>query len=305
MNLRRLLPSMSLLVAFEASARLASFTRAADELALTQSAVSRQVQTLEELLGVALFVRVRRHIVLTEVGNIYREEVAAALGRIREASARVVRSTDGSRILRLSTIPTFSSKFILPRIHTFYDAYPEIQVDIRSRFDNNRPDFSEDEADAAIIAGHGHWSGVVSHSLVPVEMAVIASPDLMASRALKNPEDLHAHLLLRIKVRPDDWVEWFTANNLPYSRMRFGPSFELTSHMIQAATSGVGVGLLPKALIDEELSAGILVSPFPAMKTERSYYLVYPETSASLPSLQAFRTWLLSLLDENRCAPGS
>jgi DNA-binding transcriptional LysR family regulator len=286
---------MSLLLAFEASARLGSFTRAAEEIALTQSAVSRQVQTLEELLGIALFVRVRRHIALTEAGTRYWEEVSASLDRIRRATSRAVSLNERHRTLRLSAMPTFGSKRILPHLHSFYAAHPDLMVNIDSRFDNEHTDFLKDDIDATIITGTGQWPGLVAHPLVPVSLVVIASPALLARIPLRRQEDLQSHLLLRVSVRPDDWAQWFAAHGLQASRMRLGPAFELTSHVIQSVVSGVGIGLLPKALVEEELSTGELVSPLSPMSTDRSYYLCYPPASESLPPLVAFREWLSEL----------
>jgi len=182
MNQQRLLPSMSLLQAFEAAARHGSFTRAAEELSLTPSAVSRQVQALEALLEVALFRRAGRRIALTDIGALYAKETSAALERIRSASAQVAAFRTGVGSLHLATVPTFSSKWLLPRLANFYALHPGMLVHMHSRIADFDMDLSG--MDVAIRIGDGHWPGLLSHELVEDRRVVIASPQLLLRQPL-------------------------------------------------------------------------------------------------------------------------
>ncbi|WP_175654017.1 LysR substrate-binding domain-containing protein [Pseudomonas sp. Marseille-P9899] len=291
MNYRNLTPSMSLLLAFEAAARHESYTRAAVELSLTQSAVSRQVQALEQQLGVILFRREGRTVKLTEVGRLYQREISEALGRIRSATLHAIAHQAGGGNLRLATLPTFGSTWLLPRLHEFYRRHPEVQVHINSRIEP--VDFATSGIDAAIVVASGDQPGLVCHLLHAEELVVILSPALAASREVWTPEDISRQVLLSVANNPHAWGDWFTHHGLAHQAMRLGPSFELTSHLIQAVRADIGIGLVPRILITDELAEGKLVSPVLPYASARSYYLVYPPRNQSLPALEAFREWLL------------
>lgn len=295
MNYRNLTPSMSLLLAFEAAARHESYTRAAVELSLTQSAVSRQVQALEQQLGVILFRREGRTVKLTEVGRVYQREISEALGRIRSATLHAIAHQAGGGNLRLATLPTFGSKWLLPRLHEFYRRHPEVLVHINSRIEP--VDFATSGIDAAIVVASGEQPGLVSHLLHAEELVVILSPALAASRPRWTTEDISQQVLLNVANNPHAWGDWFTHHGLAHQAMRLGPSFELTSHLIQAVRADIGIGLVPRILITDELAEGKLVSPVLPYASTRSYYLVYPARNQSLPALEAFRAWLLEELD--------
>lgn len=291
MNYRNLTPSMSLLLAFEAAARHESYTRAAVELSLTQSAVSRQVQALEQQLGVILFRREGRTVKLTEVGRVYQREISEALGRIRSATLHAIAHQAGGGNLRLATLPTFGSAWLLPRLHEFYRRHPEVLVHINSRIEP--VDFATSGIDAAIVVASGEQPGLVCHLLHAEELVVILSPALAASREHWTPEDISQHVLLNVANNPHAWGDWFTHHGLAHQAMRLGPSFELTSHLIQAVRADIGIGLVPRILVTDELAEGKLVSPALPYASARSYYLVYPARNQSLPALEAFREWLL------------
>ena len=181
MNYRHLTPSMSLLLAFEAAARHESYTRAAMELSLTQSAVSRQVQALEQQLGLTLFRREGRQVQLTDVGRLYQREMSEALGRIRSATLQALAYQSGVGTLRLATLPTFGSKWLLPRLHAFYSAHPGMLVHIHSRIETIN--FDTSEIDAAICVGGGEWPGLTALPLHTEELVAIASAQLSATRS--------------------------------------------------------------------------------------------------------------------------
>ncbi|WP_369987496.1 LysR substrate-binding domain-containing protein [Pseudomonas xanthosomatis] len=290
MNYRHLTPSMSLLLAFEAAARHESYTRAAVELSLTQSAVSRQVQALEQQLGLTLFRREGRQVQLTDVGRLYQRELSEALGRIRSATLQALAYQSGVGNLRLATLPTFGSKWLLPRLHAFYSAHPGMLVHIHSRIE--AINFDTSEIDAAIGVASHDLPGLVCHRLHAEELVVILPPQA-AAEGPWDPARISGQLLLNVANNPHAWGEWFSHHALPHRAMRLGPSFELTSHLIQAVRAGIGIGLVPRILVEDELAGGELVSAGAPFASQRSYYLIYPPRNEALPSLRAFRSWLL------------
>jgi DNA-binding transcriptional LysR family regulator len=296
MNPKRLTPSMSLLLAFEAAARHGSFTKAADELALTQSAVSRQVQALEASLEVALFKRDGRHIELTAAGALYQHELAGALARIRSATLQTIARKGEGEILHLGVLPTFASKWLMPRMPEFHGRHPDCLVHIHSRI--FPADLSRDAGDmsAIIAAGSGHWPGFIAHRLLSETMLVVASPAALPAHASMTLAEVSQQVLLNVVSRPHAWSQWFEQVGLaqPVHR-RHGPSFELTAHLIQAAVAGIGIGLVPSLLVQDELAAGTLVALCEPLDSGRGYYLAYPAPYEHLPALKAFREWLLEL----------
>lgn len=292
MNYRRLTPSMSLLLVFEAAARHESYTRAAEELSLSQSAISRQVQTLEEQLSVSLFRREGRTVRLTDAGRRYYIELGAALGRIRSATLQVMSHQSGGGTLSLATLPTFGSKWLLPHLHGFYQAHPGVTVHIHSRIGNI--DFNTGEIDAAITVGTGEWPDLTAHRLYHEFLVAVASPHAVKGKKAPAPDWAAKQTLLTVSSNPQAWSEWFTHYQLDHRQMRIGPSFELTSHLIQAVMAGMGIGLVPRVLVEDELSRGELLALGEAIPSQRSYYLVYPKRNETLPSLVAFREWLLN-----------
>lgn len=292
---------MSLLLAFESSARHESYTRAAAELSLTQSAVSRQVQALEQQLGVTLFRREGRSVVLTDVGRLYQRELSDALGRIRSATLQAIAYQAGGGNLRLATLPTFGSKWLLPRLHEFYAAHPGILVHINSRIE--AIDFETSGIDAAIVVAGDDLPGLICHRLHAEELVIVLSPAIAASRDIWRAQDISEQVLLTVANNPTAWGEWFTQHDLPHRNMRLGPSFEVTSHLIQAVRAGIGIGLIPRILVTEELAGKDLVSPAAPFASRRSYYLTYPPRNEAMPSLRAFRSWLLGAIDASYHQP--
>jgi DNA-binding transcriptional LysR family regulator len=303
MNQRHLTPSMSLLLAFEAAARHESYTRAATELSLTQSAVSRQVQALEQHLGVKLFRREGRAVQLTDVGRLYQREMSEALGRIRSATLQAIAYHAGGGNLRLATLPTFGSKWLLPRLHDFYSTHPGMLIHINSRIDTI--DFATSGIDAAIVVANADMPDLISHRLHAEELIVIVSAAVAGTRDVWSAQSISEQLLLNVANNPNAWGEWFTHHALPHRSMRLGPSFELTSHLIQAVRAGIGIGLVPRILVSDEVASGELVNLGPPLASQRSYYLIYPPRNEALPSLRAFRTWLLEQIQTPAPAPSA
>lgn len=292
MNLRRLTPSISLLLAFEAAARHQSFARAADELSLTQSAVSRQVAALEDMLEIQLFHRNGKRVSLTDAGTLYASSISNVLESLRKASLQVISFKSESRTLRLALLPTFGSRWLLPRLHRFYKEHPGIVVHIHTRVGEIN-DFAGAGVDASIGVRDRHSAGAEILELCREVLVPIVSPKLLLDKPLTHPNDLADHLLLHVSSRPEQWPAWLHGQNLQLRNCRAGPHFEVTDHLIQAACAGVGVGLVPRVLVEDEIARGELVIPFPyRIDDERVFCLAYPVYNAHLPHLRAFRAWL-------------
>ncbi len=291
---RRDLPSLSSLEAFEAAARHLSFTRAADDLHITQGAVSRQVQALEEQLGVVLFHRVRKRIALTAAGAAYLPKVRAALDRLEAATAQL-RTFKGASAgaLNLAILPTFGTKWLIPRLPAFMAAHPEVLVNFSTRLDVF--DFADEDLDAAIHHGEKDWPGPVAlDHLMDEEVLVMGSPALVRKAGLRAPADVAGQVHLQLASRPTAWREWLDGVGLRGLDGRRGPRFEHHAMVIQAAVAGLGLAVLPRFLVEEELRTERLVSPFPkATVRSGAYWLVCPETRHDAPALAAFRGWLL------------
>jgi len=292
MNPRRLTPSMSSLLAFEASARTESFTRAAQQLSLTQSAVSRQVQALEELLGVPLFQRIGRRVVLTDVGRMYRRELAGPLERIRSATLQAIAFQAGGGTLHLAVLPTFGSKWLMPRLPEFHARHPEVLVHVHARTDL---DLEESGMDAAIVVGDGKWPGVRAHHLVDEEMVPVIGPRVARQEPIRTVDDLLRYPLLQVVTRPTAWRDWFSKHGYTGDALKLGPQFDVTSHLIQAVSAGMGIGLVPKVLVEDELRAGTLVNAFAAQAdlSGNGYYLVVSNNREAYAPFALFRAWLL------------
>ena len=285
-------PSLSALAAFEAAARHGSFTRAAEELNLTQGAVSRQVALLEQALGVSLFERVRKRVSLTPAGSAYAADVRDGLARLAAATVSAMAFRGASGVLNLAILPTFGTRWLIPRLPRFLDAHPGITINFATRLVPF--DFGRDAVDAAIHFGDPVWPGAELHRLMGEEIVPVAAPSLIARTRLAEPADMLRVPLLQQSTRPRAWANWLEQQGLAPERAMMGPRFEQFAMVSQAAVAGLGLAIVPRFLIEEELRSGVLVVPFdrPVRGTE-GYYLVYPEARAGLPAIIAFRDWLL------------
>lgn len=288
---RRFLPSMSLLSAFEAAARHESFTLAAVELDLTQSAVSRQIRALEDTLGAQLFHRERQKVRLTDAGEIYATEIREALKRISTATLGFRANPQGGS-LNLAILPTFGIKWLAPRLPAFQAACPEITVNLQTRLDPF--DFNSGNIDAAIHFGNDQWPEAETAFLMHETVIPACSPNLLKSAGIVEPSDLIRVPLLHLSSRPDAWERWFEANNVKIDQIH-GMLLDQFALAAQAASSGLGVALLPEFLIRQELMAGDLVPAVnrPLMSTG-SYFLAWPSTRDAHPPLLAFREWIIA-----------
>ncbi len=298
------LPSLNGLRAFEAAARHLSFTRAASELNVTQTAISHQIKRLEDELGLRLFVRQNRSLALTPHARDYLPLVRAAFDDLRLATERLVRK-DGGKVLTVSTIASLAAKWLLPRLTAFQEAHPGI--DVRITTSTGLVDFRKDDVDAAIRYGRGHWPGVRAEWLMADELFPVCSPALLqGSKPLRCPQDLAQHTLLQASGGyDDDWRLWLTAAGLPAEISRQSSlSFDLIFMTIQAAIDGLGVAIGRTSYVQDDIARGRLVVPFKmALPTDAGFYLVTPEGRSDPPKLKAFRQWLKAAAQQKSVSP--
>ncbi|MGD9512328.1 MAG: LysR family transcriptional regulator [Geminicoccaceae bacterium] len=287
---RRFLPSLSLLTAFEAVARTGSITAAAEELSLTQGAVSRQVRALEEQLGAALFVRERQRVRPTVAGAAYAREIRDALRKISGASLNL-RANPAGGTLTLAILPTFGTRWLAPRLPRFLAANPGVTINLTTRL---APfDFRLEPVDAAIHFGRDDWPGGEMVRLRSEQVIPVCSPRLKEELAPARPEDLRPAPLLHLATRPDAWERWFAANGVAAEGVH-GMLLDQFAMVTQATIAGLGLALLPDFLIKEELARGTLVTALDRpLRSEGAYWLVWPVDRADHPPLAAFRAWLV------------
>jgi DNA-binding transcriptional LysR family regulator len=299
-SMRRKIPSTQALACFEAAARHESYTRAAQELALTQSAVSRQVTALEEFLGVALFRRTRHGVALTPSGANYWRQVSRRLQGLERDTLDVMAHQGLGGGLVLAAVPTFATRWLIPRLPALAQNHPDLVVHIETR---TRPFlFADTEFDAALYAGTpeqvANWPGVRAVHLLSEDVVPVCSPTWLQGRGLSpgslTPQALAGLPLLQQSTRPYGWRQWFDAQAIEAPRAMEGPRYELFSMLAVAASHGLGVALMPPLLIESELARGELVLACTAsLRGERGYYLVTPAQDDP-PVLTAFRDWLMA-----------
>ena len=294
------LPSLNGLRAFEAVARHMSFTKAAEELNVTQTAVSHQIRRLEAELGVALFLRLNGGLALSEDGQAYLPGVRAAFQALRYSTEQLLESRD-KNVLTISTLVSFASKWLLPRLPSFQQAFPAI--DVRISASTERVDFRKDAIDAAIRYGRGDWKGLRADFLMSDEVFPVCSPALLSgTKALNTPADLINHTMLQVSgMTAGDWNLWLRAAGQP-PRLAEAPrlTFDLAMMAVQAAVDGQGVCIGRSTYVDDDLRAGRLVAPFDLrLQDDLGFYLVTPVETADSKKIVALRTWLLALRQEN------
>ncbi|MEN2394836.1 LysR family transcriptional regulator [Pseudomonas halotolerans] len=290
--MRRKIPSTVALVSFEAAARHESFTKAAQELSLTQGAICRQIASLEDFLGVELFRRSRRGVKLTEAGLSYSRRVATQLDAVERDTLSVMGHT-GANVIELAVVPTFGTQWLLPRLKDFQQQHPEVTVNLTNR---TRPFlFADTDFDAAIYFGDADWSGTESHKLMGENPMPVCSPTLLGNRTSLTPQALAELPLLQQTTRPYAWRQWFNSQNLNIARDLTGPRYELFSMLAQAAMHDMGVALIPPFLIQRELTEKrLVIANRNALSSLKAYYLMIPERKVESASLRAFRDWLVN-----------
>lgn len=288
----RLLPSLNALKAFEAAARHESFTLAAQELSVTQGAVSHQVKALEAELGCRLFTREPRRLVITAAGESYLAVVRDAFDRLSIGTETLLQRHKAGT-LTVNTSPNFASKWLVHRLGRFAEQYPAI--DLRVAANMQHIDFAREDFDLAIRHGDGDWPSLHVTRLCEEELFPVCSPALLrGAHPLRKPADLAHHTLLHINERRDwaAWLETAAAGDVDATR---GPIFNQTSMAIDAAVDGQGVALARSALAAWELGTGRLMRPFKlALKAPYSYWVVCPKPAAKLEKIATFTRWLLA-----------
>jgi LysR family glycine cleavage system transcriptional activator len=289
------LPSLNGLRAFEAAARHLSFTNAASELNVTQTAISHQIRRLEQELGIRLFVRQNRALALTPEAKDYLPGVRAAFNDLRLATDRLLRK-ENDHVLTVSTLASLAAKWLLPRLSAFQEAHPGI--DVRITTSTSLVEFKNDDVDAAIRYGRGQWPGLRADWLMADRLSPVCSPALLTgNRPLRCPEDLADHVLLHTSGgTSDDWRLWLTAAGMPAQLSKHpGLTFDLTFMTVQAAIDGIGVAIGRTSYVEADIAKGRLVVPFKiTLPADAGFYLVSPEARADSPKLSAFRQWLIA-----------
>ncbi|WP_241299219.1 LysR substrate-binding domain-containing protein [Burkholderia stabilis] len=289
--MRRKIPSNSALLAFEAAARHGSFARAADELARTEGAVSRQIGRLEEFLGVALFERVGNRVRLAPNGARYAVQVREILDRLERDSLYLMGQPIEGASIDIAAIPTFATRWLIPRLKHFQDWHPNITVHIAERMEPFL--LAGSGFDAAIHFEHPAWAGMHLHHLLEEVLVPVCSPALLADAGANASLDELPRLHRR--QNPDAWQVYAQASGIVLTNSAVGPRYDLHSMLIEAALAGLGVALVPRLYIETELEQGRLVAPWPDDKAvTKNFCLVLPEPiELSEGPLQVFAKWLL------------
>ncbi len=285
---RRFLPSIPSLLALEAVDRLGSASAAAEELSLTQSAISRQLKAMEEQLGVDLIQRNQMRLNLTPAAKEYVQVARSSLSQLAQASLKLKANPTGGS-LNLSILPAFGMHWLAPRLQDFARKHPEVTVNLNTRL---RPfEFENEHFDAAIHFGGRTWAGVNYLPIMREDVLPVCAPDLLPTQN-DNPDWLLSAPLLHLETRPDAWERWFAVQGRSVSGIS-GMLFDQFSTMGQATIHGLGVALLPTYLIEHDLKTGKLVLAWNGPSVSLGdFFLVWPQSRAESEPLRSFRTWL-------------
>jgi LysR family transcriptional regulator, glycine cleavage system transcriptional activator len=289
------LPSLNGLQVFEAAARHLSFTRAAAELNVTQTAVSHQIRRLEEQLNTRLFIRRNRALTLTPEARAFLVAVSGAFRDLRDATADLLRGAK-NEVVTVSATASVAAKWLVPRLAAFHEAHPETEV--RLSTGTRLVDFRREDVDLAIRFGRGHWPGLHAEWLMAEEIFPVCAPALLTGpHPLTRPEDLIHHTLLQVDLTYDEWQLWLTAAGLPAGLARRAMRFDDRLLALQAAMDGLGVAIGHLAVVAGDIASGRLVVPFGAhqLPAEAGYYVVGPTETVSVPKIARFREWLLAV----------
>ncbi|MGB1239017.1 MAG: LysR family transcriptional regulator [Pseudomonadales bacterium] len=292
MNLhKRLIPNIHSVQSFVCAAKHASFTQAAVELHLTQSAISRQIKELENQLGVALFERVRQRVVLTDSGSRFLEDAQQILHATEQAMLHTMSIAGASSTLNIAALPTFTSRWLIPRLSGYIKAHPNTALSFSSKTEPF--DFSEKNVDLAIHFGKPTWPQARCYLICREQLVPVASRQYIEQHALDELADIQRTTLLQLTTRLGSWKLWFDRQGLD-TATNTHLCFDQFSMIIDAVVAGLGVALLPSYFIADELARGDLVQLAEGSETDDCYYLVIPDDRADNPQAIAFKNWLLS-----------
>ncbi|ARP80314.1 LysR family transcriptional regulator [Bordetella genomosp. 8] len=295
--MRKGIPNLSALQAFEATARLGTFSRAAEELSLTHSAVYRQVASLEDRLGVQLFTRVRRRIALTDHGAEYAGRIRHHLDQIEKDTFGLVSRTGMGRSLHIAVVPTLATTWLIPRLADFNRLHPDITVSLSVR---TLPfQFKDQPFDGALYHGDHVWPGTRGVLLFRErELVPVCAPAMAQASREQGGGPLAGMPHLHLNSRPDAWRLWYSENHVLFGpQAAGGPRYELFSMVLAAAEAGLGVGLVPRFLAQESLDAGQVVLPTPGvLPVPHGYYFSYPDRGHRADAPRIFQGWLQAMV---------
>ncbi|MBE1281809.1 MAG: LysR family transcriptional regulator [Rhodobacteraceae bacterium] len=287
---RRFLPSIAALRALEALDRLGSASAVAEELSLTQSAVSRQLQSLETQLGCDLITRDGKRLTVSSAAKEYAADVRTALTLIANASLKV-QATPLAGTLNLAILPTFGMRWLMPRLPEFARLHPDVTINMSTRLVPFN--FAAEPFDAALHFGKAEWPGSQAMLLKHEQVLPVCAPDLLQARKVKDPADILRLPLLHIQTRPTAWQDWFLRHGVRQAADMSGTIYDQFATITQAALHGLGVALMPDYLVEQDLATGRLIALYPTpTEADGAYYLVWPETKSDAPALLKFRDWL-------------
>lgn len=301
---RRTLPSLMALQCFEATVRHLSFTLASEELNLTQSAVSRQVRALEEFVGRPVFQRIKKRVVLTSAGEAYAAAIHDMLDHAERATLHLMAHNSDSPVLTVTMPPTFGTRWLVPRLGDFASRYPDIPLNLITHV---RPfDFAKTLADVGFHFGSALWPGAVCHQLMHEEVVVVCAPKLLQGKpVLRDPQQIFDYTLLVHTIRPQSWSEWLRGVGVDTTAHQGaalvkGPRFEHLFMIIQAVVDGLGIAVLPKFLVEQELRSGqIVLAVHRTARSQHAYYLAYPASKADEHKVRVFREWVLAQAEQD------
>ena len=291
----RKLPPLNALKAFETIARHCNFTKAAEELGVTQGAVSKQAKILEDYLGVMLFQRKPPHVTLTREGQLYLPSIQSALNTIEQATDQLVHNHRQTEILHINILPSLSSRWLIPLLDNFRHRYPHISVNVS--VGDGPIDFDTVQADTAIrVAKKNIWKQCYTEKIMGEELLPVCVPALKnGKQPIRQPDDLRHHQLLQHMTRPDMWQEYLQTIGHGNLKIKHTLGFEHFFMLIEAALDGMGIALIPKFLIEKELEEGRLVVVFKAAyQSPYTYYLISPKHKMELKKVKLFRNWLIA-----------
>ena len=284
------MPSFAVLRSFECAARHQSFTLAAEELSLTQSAISRQIKELELAIGADLFRRVGRRVELTERGAGFAADLRLDLQRISSTVFQAITASDDETVLRIAVLPTFASRWLIPRLPGFEALHPNIRVDLSVR--ENTFNLVKEHFDAALHFGPPVWPDGNLAELCTEVMIAVASPSLIASHGISEAKHLLEVPLIHLETRPLAWNEWFSGLGIKENRVMGGKQYGQFSMVIAGAIASLGAAILPSYLIEAELADGRLKAISDVgLSTSNAYYIATPK-GISNPAAEAFSAWV-------------
>jgi LysR family glycine cleavage system transcriptional activator len=290
------LPPLNAVRAFEVVARRLSITLAAEELHVTPGAVSRQIRSLEDALGVELFLRGHRQVSLTRAGEDYYHAVTRSLDVLREATVRLTGRRKRTQ-LKIRAYTTFAMRWLIPRLSSFHSANSGIEVLLTASLDP--VDFRKEDIDGAIRLGDGEWQGTKAYRLVSNVIIPVCSPAL--AKKVRKPSDLQRHVLLHSIARPDDWAYWLTETGAQkVVDSHGGMTYQSSAMVYAAALEGQGFAIAQRFLVEEDLASGKLVAPFKQSVDmgDFTYFLLTPADRTESHSMVTFRKWLLAQFAE-------